>query len=106
MFQLIAKSHLFEIITLTIISLNTLWIAIDVDGNNSESLMNADIRYQIADNFFCSYFFAECLIRFLALKKEEGLLQMLLVFIRYLSLLPACFRYVVHVPTLFFFWRR
>eukprot|EP00747_Dinoflagellata_sp_TGD_P050679 gnl/TRDRNA2_/TRDRNA2_146903_c0_seq1.p1 gnl/TRDRNA2_/TRDRNA2_146903_c0~~gnl/TRDRNA2_/TRDRNA2_146903_c0_seq1.p1 ORF type:complete len:637 (+),score=126.13 gnl/TRDRNA2_/TRDRNA2_146903_c0_seq1:59-1969(+) len=68
--QYIARRRWFEYSTLTVISVNALWIAIDTDHNKSESLMGADIGFQLAEHFFCLFFFLEWLVRFMAFKRK------------------------------------
>jgi len=68
--QRIARHPFFEYTTLSVISLNALWIAIDTDHNHSETLLDSDIGFIIVENLFCAYFFAEWLIRFLAFKRK------------------------------------
>lgn len=65
-FQKIARSHYFENVTGLVVLLNTFWIAIDVDHNNSALITDADPIFQVVENCFCAYFFAEMVIRFCA----------------------------------------
>ena len=53
--QSIAGSQRFEHLTLTIISINAIWIAIDSDWNTAKNPVEADIVFTIADNIFCLY---------------------------------------------------
>lgn len=72
--QAIAKHYLFENFTLGVIAVNALWISIDTDMNDSELLLNAHPVFQVAENFFCGYFFIEWTVRFMAFKrKRDGL---------------------------------
>eukprot|EP00913_Durusdinium_trenchii_P013471 g12651.t1 len=73
--QYIAKHWLLEYITLAVVCLNTLWIAIDTDNNKASIITNASIEFQIAENFFCGYFFCELLIRFLAFQSKRYCFQ-------------------------------
>lgn len=73
--QFLAKHWLLEYITLFVVCLNTIWIAIDTDLNNAAIITAADIQFQIAENFFCAYFFVELLIRFLAFANKRHCLQ-------------------------------
>lgn len=63
-FQLVAKSPLFDNITLVVIAFNALWIAIDTDYNTADLLLNAEPQFIIAENAFCTYFSFEWFVRF------------------------------------------
>ncbi|CAE7599512.1 unnamed protein product [Symbiodinium natans] len=73
--QFIAKHWLFEYSTLFVVCVNTVWIAIDTDMNQFSIITNAPIAFQIAENFFCGYFFCELLIRFFAFQYKRHCLQ-------------------------------
>ncbi|CAE7347601.1 Scn4a [Symbiodinium pilosum] len=73
--QFVAKHWLFEYMTLFVVCLNTVWIAIDTDLNQFSIITNAPIEFQVAENFFCGYFFAELLIRFCAFQFKRHCLQ-------------------------------
>ncbi|CAE7879169.1 unnamed protein product [Symbiodinium microadriaticum] len=73
--QFVAKHWLFEYATLFVVCLNTIWIAIDTDLNTFSIITNAPIEFQIAENFFCGYFFGELLIRFCAFQHKRHCLQ-------------------------------
>lgn len=64
--QLIARSHYFESVTLFIVAANCCWIAYDVDHNDAEFLPDADLEFQVGENFFCAFFLFEWATRFLA----------------------------------------
>jgi len=49
-----------------VIVANTLWIAVDTDMNKAEILCDAAPVFQIVNNFFCSAFVIEIMVRFLA----------------------------------------
>eukprot|EP00929_Paragymnodinium_shiwhaense_P120741 TRINITY_DN9276_c1_g1_i1.p1 TRINITY_DN9276_c1_g1~~TRINITY_DN9276_c1_g1_i1.p1 ORF type:complete len:531 (+),score=128.96 TRINITY_DN9276_c1_g1_i1:88-1680(+) len=68
--QFLAKHSLFENFTLFVIAVNALWMAIDTDLNDSDVLLKAHIVFIIAENFFCTYFFLEWVIRFMAFKHK------------------------------------
>lgn len=79
--QAVAKSAPFENVTLAVIAANALWISYDTDANKSATLMEADVQFQIVENFFCIYFFCEWLFRFMAFKnKLSGLRDSWFVF--------------------------
>lgn len=64
--QQIARSIMFDNITLFIVCLNTLWIAIDADYNHADTLADASTLFVVVENLFCFYFFIEIVIRFAA----------------------------------------
>merc|ERR1719183_950332 len=68
--QKIAKHPLFENITLTVITANAVYMAIDTDWNKAPSLTEASTLFQFMEHAFCTYFFGEWLIRFLAFKNK------------------------------------
>eukprot|EP00929_Paragymnodinium_shiwhaense_P086008 TRINITY_DN4648_c0_g1_i1.p1 TRINITY_DN4648_c0_g1~~TRINITY_DN4648_c0_g1_i1.p1 ORF type:complete len:953 (-),score=209.70 TRINITY_DN4648_c0_g1_i1:346-3105(-) len=69
--QAVAKSLYFEYATLSVIALNALWIAIDVDYNDADTLMDAHPMFIIGENAFCIYFVSELVIRFLAFAQKR-----------------------------------
>eukprot|EP00929_Paragymnodinium_shiwhaense_P054688 TRINITY_DN27415_c0_g1_i1.p1 TRINITY_DN27415_c0_g1~~TRINITY_DN27415_c0_g1_i1.p1 ORF type:complete len:732 (+),score=158.64 TRINITY_DN27415_c0_g1_i1:134-2329(+) len=62
--QLVARSGVFEQMTLYVIALNAIWIAVDTDHNHATQLLDAHPAFQIADHFFCVYFHWEWCMRF------------------------------------------
>lgn len=64
--QQIARHAMFENCTLVVIVLNCLWMAIDTDNNPAAVLIDAPPVFQVAEHLFCTYFFIEITIRFLA----------------------------------------
>merc|ERR1711963_801864 len=60
--QRVAKSRLFEYITLAVIGINSLWIWLDVDLNTPGSVhynsVPDDFRwiFKVADNLFCVFY--------------------------------------------------
>jgi len=75
LFQLIAKSPKFETLTMVVIFLNAIWIAVDVDQNKEDSLMNAKTQFQVIENCFATYFFVELVIRFGAFERKINCLK-------------------------------
>jgi len=73
--QQIARSSLFDHITLFVIGLNALWIWIDTDYNDSPTLLDAHPLFQVGENLFCLYFAFEIVIRFLAFKQKRDCLR-------------------------------
>jgi len=73
--QAVAKSHHFEHLTFLVIAMNAVWISIDIDLNNSELLWNAELVFQVVENFFCGYFALELIIRFFAFRYKRHCCQ-------------------------------
>ncbi|CAJ1376179.1 unnamed protein product [Effrenium voratum] len=69
-FQWLAKSSIFESLTLGVIGLNALWLAYDTNSNNADSLLTARLEFQIAEIFFCTYYTMEWYIRFMAFERK------------------------------------
>jgi voltage-gated sodium channel len=72
--QKIARSSIFENITLSVIACNALWIAVDTDNNKEELLLNADLQFIIAENLFCAYFLFELVVRFCSFECKSNCL--------------------------------
>jgi hypothetical protein len=68
----IARANWFEHLTLFLIAMNAVWLAYDADENNADIICDAEIQFQIVDNFFCFYFTLEITIRFLAFKEKRN----------------------------------
>jgi len=68
--QKIARSQYFEYITLVIIGINAIWIAVELELNPAELLIDADPAYQVVENLFCAYFAFEWLVRFKAFRRK------------------------------------
>jgi hypothetical protein len=47
-----------------VISLNAIWLAVDTNHNNADTLISADPVFQIAEHAFCIYFSFEWYVRF------------------------------------------
>lgn len=73
--QAIARSHVFENMTLCVIAFNAIWIAVDVDLNDASVLHEADPIFIVVDNFFCIYFVIEITIRFRAFAVKRNCLR-------------------------------
>eukprot|EP00931_Biecheleriopsis_adriatica_P042244 TRINITY_DN24085_c0_g1_i2.p1 TRINITY_DN24085_c0_g1~~TRINITY_DN24085_c0_g1_i2.p1 ORF type:complete len:818 (-),score=215.85 TRINITY_DN24085_c0_g1_i2:100-2553(-) len=69
-FQRIAKSSIFENLTLGIVCTNALWMAIDTDLNTAALITDALPIFIVVENMFCTYFFCEVMIRFGAFKRK------------------------------------
>eukprot|EP00931_Biecheleriopsis_adriatica_P060378 TRINITY_DN3625_c0_g1_i1.p1 TRINITY_DN3625_c0_g1~~TRINITY_DN3625_c0_g1_i1.p1 ORF type:complete len:842 (-),score=179.38 TRINITY_DN3625_c0_g1_i1:30-2507(-) len=68
--QKIARSPIFENVTLGVVIVNAIWMAVDTDLNDEALIINADPVFIFAENVFCTYFFLELSIRFGAFKKK------------------------------------
>eukprot|EP00927_Polykrikos_kofoidii_P008629 TRINITY_DN13597_c0_g3_i2.p1 TRINITY_DN13597_c0_g3~~TRINITY_DN13597_c0_g3_i2.p1 ORF type:complete len:711 (-),score=132.19 TRINITY_DN13597_c0_g3_i2:57-2189(-) len=70
--QALARSQHFERGTLGVIGFNAIWIAIDTDMNTTEGglILSAPAIFQLAENFFCTFFSFECYVRFMAFKNK------------------------------------
>ncbi|CAJ1337877.1 unnamed protein product [Effrenium voratum] len=74
-FQTIAKSLLFDYLSLTVVCLNAIWIAVDADLNGAAVITNAEPPFIVVENLFCTYFFAEVFIRFMAFAQKSRCLR-------------------------------
>eukprot|EP00927_Polykrikos_kofoidii_P045992 TRINITY_DN40160_c0_g1_i1.p1 TRINITY_DN40160_c0_g1~~TRINITY_DN40160_c0_g1_i1.p1 ORF type:complete len:764 (+),score=76.82 TRINITY_DN40160_c0_g1_i1:45-2336(+) len=68
--QAVARSQIFENITLLVIFLNAFWIAIEIDLNPDPVLIRSNSFFIVAENFFCSYFVFEWLCRLFAFRRK------------------------------------
>lgn len=68
--QHIARSPLFEHITLAVISLNAVYLGIDADYNKAATFLEADLVFQFWDHAFCLFFTFEIAIRFASFKEK------------------------------------
>jgi len=64
----LARNQTFEIITLAIISFNAMWMGFDADTNDAEAFHEADIHFIIVENFLCTFYTFELIIRFVAFR--------------------------------------
>eukprot|EP00928_Gymnodinium_smaydae_P030038 TRINITY_DN22446_c0_g1_i1.p1 TRINITY_DN22446_c0_g1~~TRINITY_DN22446_c0_g1_i1.p1 ORF type:complete len:599 (+),score=73.29 TRINITY_DN22446_c0_g1_i1:88-1884(+) len=69
--QRVARHVVFEHVTLAVIMVNALWIGFESDNNSNHLLVDADLMFQIVENFFCCYFVLEWLVRFLAFRRKR-----------------------------------
>eukprot|EP00928_Gymnodinium_smaydae_P079217 TRINITY_DN63202_c0_g1_i1.p1 TRINITY_DN63202_c0_g1~~TRINITY_DN63202_c0_g1_i1.p1 ORF type:complete len:693 (-),score=87.69 TRINITY_DN63202_c0_g1_i1:454-2532(-) len=90
-FQKIARSSIFENLTLVLVTVNAFWMWVDADLNGTEILVDAPVTFIIAENFFCFYFFLEWTCRALSFRRFcdgfrdtwfvfDGMLAALMVF--------------------------
>eukprot|EP00928_Gymnodinium_smaydae_P096095 TRINITY_DN8416_c0_g2_i1.p1 TRINITY_DN8416_c0_g2~~TRINITY_DN8416_c0_g2_i1.p1 ORF type:complete len:759 (+),score=81.46 TRINITY_DN8416_c0_g2_i1:53-2329(+) len=72
--QSLARSSVFENITLMVISFNGIWFFFDTDYNPADVLLEAPVIFQIAEHFFCAFFLCEWIFRFMAFQRKcDGL---------------------------------
>jgi len=73
--QRIARHYIFDNLTVSVVALNAIWIAIDIDYNSSAILTEADTIFQVVEQTFCTYFFIEIMIRFGAFESKRRALM-------------------------------
>lgn len=70
--QRIARSPFFQNMTLFMILSYALWLSYDTDANDSPTLLEAEVQFQVMEHVFCTYFLIELVIRFLAFKRKRS----------------------------------
>jgi len=73
--QAIARSHSFEIASLTLVIASSLWMSVDIDYNSSFFLHQADTIFQVVGHLICFLFTAELLVRLLAFKDPRKMVR-------------------------------
>jgi hypothetical protein len=63
-FQRVARNERFEATTLSLVLLNSIWLAIDIDLNGAKSSQEKPSFFKVVEMFFFVYFLLEILIRF------------------------------------------
>jgi len=71
----IAKSSWFFLGTMIVVVLNSLWLGVEANFNNSPTIWQAPAHFQIAEHLFGTAFIAELLVRFFAYQKKMECLQ-------------------------------
>eukprot|EP00929_Paragymnodinium_shiwhaense_P058236 TRINITY_DN29158_c0_g1_i2.p1 TRINITY_DN29158_c0_g1~~TRINITY_DN29158_c0_g1_i2.p1 ORF type:complete len:472 (+),score=156.89 TRINITY_DN29158_c0_g1_i2:137-1552(+) len=66
----IASSRYFENLTLLIISINAIWIGVDLENNDAAIWLEAHPVFAIMDNLFCSFFSFEVIVRLMAFESK------------------------------------
>eukprot|EP00434_Breviolum_minutum_P011088 symbB.v1.2.009783.t1/scaffold574.1/size185248/8 len=69
-FQRIAKSLIFDYLSLTVVCLNAMWIAVDADLNGAAVITDSPPIFIVVENLFCTYFVSEVFIRFMAFEEK------------------------------------
>ncbi|CAJ1418476.1 unnamed protein product [Effrenium voratum] len=68
--QQVARSSIFDHITLFMIIFNAVWIAVDTDNNDAALLIHALPVFQAMENVFCVYFTMELIIRYMSFRRS------------------------------------
>jgi voltage-gated sodium channel len=71
----LARSKIFEHLTLGVISINAVWMGVDMDWNHEKDLLKADKVFLVAENIFCTYFTMEVMVRWLAFEHKCNALR-------------------------------
>mmetsp|Transcript_43626 Transcript_43626/g.79533 ORF Transcript_43626/g.79533 Transcript_43626/m.79533 type:complete len:813 (-) Transcript_43626:59-2497(-) len=66
--QAVAKNYYFEQVTLLVIIFNSIWIGVDTDYNDADVILEADLEFQIVEQFFTVFFFFEWTVRWMAFR--------------------------------------
>merc|ERR1712216_227625 len=69
--QAVARSNVFEITTLIVITMNSVWLAVDTDHNDAPVLLKAGTVFQVVEHFFCVYFTFELVVRYMAFERTS-----------------------------------
>jgi len=101
--QKIARSALFDNLTLAVIAFNAVWISIDTDNNNAEILVEASPVFIVVENCFCAYFTGEWVFRYLSFRrKQDGLRDSWFVFDTVLVFMMVLETWVMNAIVLMF----
>eukprot|EP00747_Dinoflagellata_sp_TGD_P093258 gnl/TRDRNA2_/TRDRNA2_165706_c3_seq2.p1 gnl/TRDRNA2_/TRDRNA2_165706_c3~~gnl/TRDRNA2_/TRDRNA2_165706_c3_seq2.p1 ORF type:complete len:693 (-),score=136.45 gnl/TRDRNA2_/TRDRNA2_165706_c3_seq2:199-2277(-) len=73
--QKIARSDIFNDLTLAVICANAVYIGVDADHNTAENPLEAHLGFQICDQAFCVYFLFEWTARFFAFRRKRNCLR-------------------------------
>uniref|UniRef100_A0A7S4S5Q5 Ion transport domain-containing protein n=1 Tax=Alexandrium monilatum TaxID=311494 RepID=A0A7S4S5Q5_9DINO len=73
--QAVARSEIFQGVTLVVILSNAVYLGIDAGFNGSDFLWSSPWQYILTQNLFCFYFFAEITVRFFAFAKKANCLR-------------------------------
>ena len=71
----IVQHSCFERVSLLVICLNAVWIAVDIEINHAETLLQAGAGTIVVEALFLVYFAAELFIRFWAQQRKKALLK-------------------------------
>jgi hypothetical protein len=74
-FQKVARHIYFENATLAVIVVNAVWIAVDSDENQAETLLDAKWPFVCMDIAFFGYFCMELFVRFMAFERKCNCLK-------------------------------
>lgn len=73
--QKLARSDIFERVTLGVICINAIYIGVDADKNTAATLIDSTWPYQLCDHLFCIYFVFELAVRFAAFESKRNCLR-------------------------------
>lgn len=73
--QWLAKHDGFNNMTLGVIFCNAVFIGVNEDHNDAETLMTAPLAYQLLEHAFCFYFSMEWVVRFSAFARKRDCLK-------------------------------
>ena len=73
--QQIARSDWFSYLTLLVISMNAVYIGVSEQWNESDTLLESDLVFQLFDHFFCGAFMLELIVRFCAFRHKSDSLR-------------------------------
>eukprot|EP00927_Polykrikos_kofoidii_P050253 TRINITY_DN44173_c0_g1_i1.p1 TRINITY_DN44173_c0_g1~~TRINITY_DN44173_c0_g1_i1.p1 ORF type:complete len:527 (-),score=97.52 TRINITY_DN44173_c0_g1_i1:68-1648(-) len=71
----IVSSRPFEMLTLSVISANAIWLGLDADFNDAKSYAETHVAWIVGENIFCVYFAFEILVRFFAVRDKMSLFR-------------------------------
>eukprot|EP00928_Gymnodinium_smaydae_P080690 TRINITY_DN6433_c0_g1_i1.p1 TRINITY_DN6433_c0_g1~~TRINITY_DN6433_c0_g1_i1.p1 ORF type:complete len:630 (-),score=84.67 TRINITY_DN6433_c0_g1_i1:303-2192(-) len=74
-FQKVARSEAFSNVTLFVIAVNALYMGVDANSNDAETLLESHWPWQVCENVFCVFFTGELLVRFLAFERRCNCLR-------------------------------
>jgi voltage-gated sodium channel len=67
----LARNRYFDLSTTIHIFLNSVWLWIDSDYSEADSVKDKSLPFQIVEHYFCLYFLLEVFVRFMAFKKKS-----------------------------------
>lgn len=73
--QFLVRHHFFENTTMAIIVIYAIWMSVDTDYNTGTTLADTSTVFIVGEQFFCTFFTGELLIRFLAFERKANCLK-------------------------------
>jgi len=71
-FQAVARSHKFEAASLALVLMSSVWTAVDIDNNDSLTLAQSSLIFQVVAHLLCILFLLEIITRFLAFQRIKN----------------------------------